>query len=219
MKNRPWLAAGLWALLAAAAPLHAQEPNGPCPPAPWAEDDSTPYVQDRLSVQVLGGTYFAPTIVGPTTQALDLAPATVRLGWMVNDPHFEGLCRGSLELLLDYSYLTVFHGYGTYFTGPSGIVRYNFVQPDACLVPYVQGGAGFVFNDVWRDKTQHAVGEEFEFILQTGVGVHWLVADNWSLDAEASLIHISNAGLAKHNLGVNAPGASLGLTYFFGGPR
>ncbi len=42
-----------------------------------------------------------------------------------------------------------------------------------------------------------------------------MITPDLSLDIEGGLQHISNAGLANRNLGVNAFGGSIGLTYYF----
>ncbi|MBV9122944.1 MAG: acyloxyacyl hydrolase [Planctomycetes bacterium] len=207
----------------------AQEPP---PPASWeipngtsemvpAGQDNDPFTAGSWSLQFVSGAQFAPTIVGPTTQAFDLVPFSLRLGLMLNTPQMEpgSLLRGNFECFIDETFMDVAKGPGNYLWGPSALLRYNFVQPDWRLIPYFQAGAGFVFNDIYKDPNQHAIGESFEFLLQFGTGAHYLLSDNWSLDAETNFMHISNAGLAKHNIGINAPGASLGLTWFFNRPR
>jgi opacity protein-like surface antigen len=100
-------------------------------------------------------------------------------------------------------------------TGPAALLRYNFVQPEARLIPYVQGGAGIAWNDAYRNQHQIAIGEAVEFTLQAGVGVHYLLSKNWAVGAEADFYHISNAGLARRNAGINAVGGSVGVTYYF----
>jgi len=47
------------------------------------------------------------------------------------------------------------------------------------------------------------------------IGLKCFVAPNLSLDVEGGFQHISNAGLARRNHGVNALGAQVGLTYYF----
>jgi hypothetical protein len=95
-------------------------------------------------------------------------------------------------------------------------LRYNFVQPDCRLIPYLQGGGGFIYNDAYRDKTQRALGQAGEFYLQANAGLHYMVGPRCSIDAEGGYIHISNAGTNARNGGINALGGSLGVTYFFG---
>ena len=56
----------------------------------------------------------------------------------------------------------------------------------------------------------------FLFLLQVAVGVRFQVTEQWSLDVEAGLQHISNAGLARRNGGINNAGVTVGFTYTFG---
>ena len=105
--------------------------------------------------------------------------------------------------------------YGTAFAGPSALIRYNFVRPEARLVPYLQGGVGFIINDAYLDRTQRAIGEAFEFYLHIEMGARYFVAPNWSVDIEGGLQHISNGTLAPRNLGANSLGVTVGFTYYF----
>ena len=56
------------------------------------------------------------------------------------------------------------------------------------------------------------VGQPFNFNLDLGFGVRYFLGRNWSLSLEYRYQHISNAGLNKHNLGINADGPILGVS-------
>ena len=43
-----------------------------------------------------------------------------------------------------------------------------------------------------------------------------MLTECFSLDVEAGYQHISNAGIATRNGGLNTLGAGIGFTYFFG---
>ena len=67
--------------------------------------------------------------------------------------------------------------------------------------PYVSIGAGFG----WTDLTKlEEIDRRFNFLLQASVGVRGALAkgQNWTL--EARIFHISNAGTALPNLGLNS---------------
>jgi hypothetical protein len=180
--------------------------------------EEEPFTRNRLSLQVLGGAYFSPVGVGPRVQPrFNFAAIDVRLGWMIYSPCPDHcILRGNLEALFEWAVDPVFFGFGSIVTGPSVLLRYNFVQPDWKVVPYIQGGAGIVYNDAWHDQTQRAIGQQWEFYLQAAAGLHCLLSPKWSLDLEGGYLHISNACFAERNGGINALGGSLGLTYFFG---
>ena len=87
--------------------------------------------------------------MGPHGPNIDYCPQTFRLGVMCNDPHPDWKwCPGVFEVLLEANYSAIATTNGNYFAGPNAILRYNFVSPQCAVVPYLQGGAGFVLNDV-----------------------------------------------------------------------
>jgi hypothetical protein len=176
------------------------------------------FAKHHGSLQLLGGAYFAPIGLGPrTTPRFDFAPIDVRLGCMLYSPFPDACClRGNVEALLELTTAPIFSGFGHTIIGTTVLLRYNFVQPDCRLVPYIQGGGGFTYNDAYRDKTQRAIGQAGEFYLQATGGLHYLLCPSWSLDVEGGYLHISNAGTNERNGGINALGGSLGVTYFFG---
>jgi hypothetical protein len=169
-------------------------------------------------VQFLGGELFSPTRgLGPhDVPKNDFIAGDLRLGIM-----FDALCcekgvfRGATEAVLQFSTDTVVRGPGNIVGGVSLLLRYNFVQPSCRLIPYIQGGGGIVFNDIYKDQTQNVFGQVQEFSVEAGVGLHYLIHPRWSLDLEADYLHISNAGMARRNVGLNAVGGLAGVTYYF----
>jgi lipid A 3-O-deacylase len=176
------------------------------------------FAQWHGSLQTMGGAYFSPVGLGPRVQPrLNFAPIDVRLGCSLYSPYPDDCClRGNVEAILELTAAPIFFGFGDIIIGPTALLRYNFVQPDWRLVPYLQAGGGFVYNDAYRDKSQRALGQAGEFYLQATGGFHFLLTPHWSLDAEGGYLHISNAGTNERNGGINALGGSVGVTYFFG---
>ncbi|HLJ93809.1 MAG TPA: acyloxyacyl hydrolase, partial [Gemmataceae bacterium] len=176
------------------------------------------FAKHHATLQLLGGAYFSPVGLGPRTQPrFNFAPIDLRLGCMLYSPCPDACClRGNIEALLELTAAPVIYGFGDIVTGPTILLRYNFVQPDWRLVPYLQGGGGFTYNDGYRDKSQRALGQAGEFYLQATAGFHYLLSSHCSIDLEGGYLHISNAGTNDRNGGINALGGSLGITYFFG---
>ena len=94
-------------------------------------------------------------------------------------------------------------------------MRYNFVQPDARLVPFVQIGGGGLSNDAYMNQQQHFIGSAFEFTLILDGGLRCFVSKDWAVTAAGNFQHISNAGTARRNQGANATGFNVGMGYFF----
>jgi hypothetical protein len=176
------------------------------------------FSKGEKSIQVMAGAFSAPvlTLIFPKTPDLDYHQLDVRFGWMLTDPtDGPSIFSGNYEALLELTNSAVQKGPGNFFSGSNLLLRYNFVHPGTWLVPYVQGSAGLVYNDIYKDKRQEAIGEAIEFMLGLAAGTHVFITRRWSIDVEADYQHISNAGLARRNYGNNAFGALAGISYFF----
>jgi hypothetical protein len=196
--------------------------NFPC--TIWAYESSSlsqvpfsgVYVKDRLSIQLVSGAVFSPTIIASRTPVMDYAQTNLRLGWMIYSASRQGfLPRGNLEAIMEVTNSVIYKGPGNYLGGVTAIIRYNIVPKGSRFVPYVQIGVGVVYTDAYRDGTQNAIGNSIEFTPQASVGCQYLINRNWSISAELIFHHISNAGIDHRNRGINAVGGFIGFTYFF----
>lgn len=179
--------------------------------------DPSPLLQDdTVSLQVLSGPVFSTSTIGPDTPDCDFWQTNVRMGWILSSPSGDGsLLDGDWEFLLEASNAFVFEGFGDYFFGLSGLIRYNFTGPDSCFYPYVQAGFGVVYSDAHHEESQNAVGQALSFRPQAGAGFRYLINKNWSFDMEGTFQHISNAGMDERNDGLNSFGGFIGLTYYW----
>jgi len=55
--------------------------------------------------------------------------------------------------------------------------RYNFVQPNWKIVPFISGGVGFCFAD--SNPRQGGLGEDFNFSFEVSTGFKYLITDDW----------------------------------------
>lgn len=203
--------------LVAVAPT---SPYIPCPtPMPPGLVLHEFFPTDTLDFQILGGYYVAPVGVGAESPTYNFAPGAFRIGIITDFGFTQGILRGNFEPMVEIMGAPVFGGVGTFFVGPGFFLRYNFVQPASRLVPYIQAGAGITYNNGFHDGDQTNLGQELEFLLQAQVGLRNFVTDRISFDIEGGLIHISNAGTARRNGGINALGLSIGFSVALGGPR
>jgi hypothetical protein len=165
--------------------------------------------------QVLAGAYYSSG-VGPTIPTFNYIPVSVRQGWYIGNPFGPNwLGTGYWEFVGDLTGAAITSDYGSWFAGMSIMWRYNCVDYGNPVVPYIQFGAGGILNDAYKDPTQNAIGEKFEFYLHVELGLKFFISPNLSLDIEGGFQHISNAGLASRNYGVNAFGGQVGFTYYF----
>jgi lipid A 3-O-deacylase len=119
------------------------------------------------------------------------------------------------ELMLQLVGGSVFQGPGNYLGGAAAVLRYNFVQPEAKWVPYMQLGAGALYNDIYKDREQRLIGKNWELDLEATLGIRYFFNDRWSANLEGGYRHISNANSNDRNVGLNSLGGGVGLGYHF----
>lgn len=162
-------------------------------------------------VGVSTGVVFSPIIPDKGRPTVNYTLSGFHFGWMLTGVNSSYRLPGNLELLGEAIGGTPFNGAGNYLAGGTAWIRYNFVQPNCRLVPYVQGGAGAELTDF----DQRLIGEHFNFNLNLGAGLRCFVKRNLSIDIGCLYQHLSNAKLAQTDIGVNAFGPVLGVSFFF----
>ena len=176
---------------------------------------SSPFDRGRHELQIGAGPFFSfgnDALERPELNDVDL---TARLGWMLNTPTGDGLFRGNVEVLAELFGAGIFEGPGSVIAGATLLLRYNFVQPDARLVPYFQIGLGGAYSDAHEELPQRRLGSALSFNLQGGLGLRYLCSASLAVFVEANYRHLSNASLADRNNGLNSVGGYLGVSYFF----
>jgi hypothetical protein len=133
-------------------------------------------------------------------------------GWILTGPHLPSFLRGRFEYAVDavpvfFIFQPANTAYGVGFD-PLGL-KWNFVRRGR-FSPFLELTGGVVLTD-------HAVPtytNTVNFMDQAAFGTHILGEKyNWSL--ELRYMHISNAGLANLNPGVNTVQVRLGIGRFF----
>lgn len=140
---------------------------------------------------------------------------TLRLGWMLRTPKGAGFFRGNCEFLIDGGLGASVDGPGDVLAELAILLRYNFVQPDAKWVPYVQGGGGAEYSNAYTDHVQRVLGSPLLFNLQAALGLRYLHSARCAVYAEADFRHASTGGFTDRNLGLNWLGGQLGLSLFY----
>jgi lipid A 3-O-deacylase len=103
------------------------------------------------------------------------------------------------------------YGGGTYtgFSITPIILRWNFA-PSRHFAPWFQGAGGLVYTphkfppDILVPHGESGGTSVFNFTPQGGVGFHYFINSQRSIDFAANAIHISSASLGDRNPGVNA---------------
>lgn len=165
--------------------------------------------------QNVTGAFFFFDRGGNNRPSIDLAVDSLRLGVMLGNPRGPSLLAGNFEFLGEVYAGPIFEGPGNVTAGATLFIRYNFIQPRARVIPYLQIGAGGVYTDISEKKSGGLVSLPVEFNLQGVGGTRIMLNDRWSLVIEAGYRHISNATIKLPNYGIDSVGGNLGFGFFF----
>lgn len=138
--------------------------------------------------------------------------AGLRYGWILTDLHLPSFLRGRFEYAVDavpvfLMFQPANTAYGVGFD-PLGL-KWNF-QRHGRFSPYLELTGGAVFTDHNVPTGTNTVN----FMDQAALGTHILGARH-NVSLELRYMHISNAGLATPNPGINTVQVRLGVGKFF----
>jgi lipid A 3-O-deacylase len=153
-----------------------------------------------------------PSVPGGTSNT-SVWNAGVRFGWILTRPHGPGFLNGRFEYVLDATpVFMVFQPRGTVYGGgfsPLGL-KWNFAARGR-FEPYLELNGGTLFT---TDEVP-AGTSNVNFTSAAALGMH-LLGDKHALSVEVRYMHISNAGLATPNPGINTVQVRVGIGKFFG---
>jgi lipid A 3-O-deacylase len=143
------------------------------------------------------------------TEAFD---AGLRYGWVITGAHLPGFLRGRFEYAVDAVPVYVISqpantAYGVGFN-PLGL-KWNFERRGR-FSPYFELGGGVLFTDHNVPTYTNTVN----FTPSTALGTH-ILGESYSWSVELRYLHISNAGLATPNPGLNTVQVRLGVGRFW----
>lgn len=135
----------------------------------------------------------------------------LRYGWIITGPHLPGFLRGRFEYAVDaVPVFLVFQptntAYGAGFD-PLGL-KWNF-ERHGHISPYLELTGGTLFTNRNVPTGTNTVN----FMDQAALGMH-LLGPQHNLALEVRYMHISNAGLATPNPGINTVQVRVGFGRF-----
>jgi len=204
----------LCGLLMTLAPhLYAENMDGSNSPASCCYDLSTDaaFQKGGWEVGIDSGVMFSPFVFNVQKRTVHYTTSGIQVGYMLDNPDNTGWLRGNFEVVNEVFGDGVFEGRGSYVVGDTIWIRYNFVPAGWKLKPYVQMGGGVE----WTDIDRRILGQDFNFNLNLAGGVRYMITPRCSLNLEYRYQHFSDAGMSKVNLGVNAQGVVLGISWLF----
>jgi lipid A 3-O-deacylase len=139
-------------------------------------------------------------------------PAILGGGVVATDPIGTSWYRGQVTLGGEALFIQYVEPLTTYLVALTPTVKYTFLTSDR-LRPFVEAGAGVVWTDL-GDRIPEK-GSQFNFNLQVGAGLSYFVAPTTSINLSYRFQHISNAGTADPNHGIDAGVVLIGVSKFF----
>ena len=184
-------------LLLACSLASAQQSSKPLDNQPW-----------ELGWWFVGGGFSVP---GGTkdTKAFNTA---LRVGKVLTDDHGGGFLRGNFEWSADVIpfYALVLPAKTAYGGGFNPVnLKWNFSSSPR-TVPYVELGGGVLFTNTEVPAGTSAVN----FLTHATAGFQFFYGKREALTVTTRYEHISNAGLAVPNPGINTVQFQLGLNWF-----
>ena len=160
--------------------------------------------RDRELTLSAGGGHSVPG----GTKDTGIFNASLRYGWILTGLHGPGILRGNFEYAVDaVPVYLVMHDGTTYGAGFDPLVlKWNFAGSKRA-VPYIELAGGTLFSTREVPRGTSAVN----FRSGAALGVHFL-GKKWGPTLALRYEHISNAGLASPNPGINTVQVQLGIT-------
>lgn len=138
--------------------------------------------------------------------------AGLRVGKVLTGEHGSSVLRGNLEYVVDLVPVNLFIGGGeTRYAGGFSpfILKWNFTAGRR-VAPYVEFGGGILFSP---DELPPG-SSQVNFTPQAAMGVQIFTRERRALSLAARYVHVSNAGLATPNPGINTVQFTIGYHWF-----
>jgi hypothetical protein len=178
-----------------------------------ASEDARDLVkQGTIELGVAGGFWMATTVVGDAPSANRTAIFVLpRVGMVVTDPVGSGWWQGNLEVLVEPLYAKFTQPFTAEAAGGSLVLKYNFLSLGRWM-PFWDAGAGMIWTDLAPRIPE--LSTPFEFVLETGPGVHYFLTNRLTVTTGVRFHHMSNSGLGERNTGINAFLPYIGVSVF-----
>ncbi len=135
-----------------------------------------------------------------------------KLGIIVTDELGAGLLSGNLELAVEPLVAMFTKPFPAEAAGGSWMIKYNLLSFGR-WVPFWDAGAGMLWTNLAPRIPEQST--QFNFVLETGPGIHYFLTQSLTVTAGVRYHHISNSDLGQRNTGLNAVLPYFGLSWFF----
>jgi len=138
--------------------------------------------------------------------------AGLRLGKILTGNHGGGFIRGNFEWSADFMplYYVVQPGQNAYGAGFNPVnLKWN-ITTHTRAVPYFELGGGVLFTN----NNVPALTDTTNFLTHAALGLHLFTREKRAITLSTRYEHISNAGLATPNPGINTVQFAIGFNWF-----
>jgi len=136
-----------------------------------------------------------------------------RYGWILTRPHGPGFLNGRFEYAVDVIPIFVVlqkHAATAYAAGFNPLnLKWNFASRGH-IAPYFELSGGVLFSN--HDIPEYT--NTVNFTPSAALGTHFL-GEKYNFSVELCYLHVSNAGLAVPNPGLNTVQVRVGIGRFF----
>ncbi len=159
--------------------------------------------------------------LGASRAGIDFFTLLPKVGYVFIELQGKPPLKGSLEViaeaapvLLAFESSPAFGSQTIYGGGLTALLRYD-LRTGTRILPFVEGGAGLLVSTPQsRDPLSQFRASQFNFTLQIGAGLRYLLSKRVSLNLEYRFHHISDAHITEKNPGLNSDFVLLGLSLF-----
>jgi lipid A 3-O-deacylase len=173
-----------------------------------AEEPSPRMIGKQTVGLAVGGMLPVRVMEGQSSKIYGVA---VHPSWQIalTNPIGEGWWGGSVALGVEAAFLGITEPTSAYGIGFTPKLIYTFTSFGR-LKPYLEGGGGPLWTNF--DGRIPEQGSDFNFLVWGGAGASYELTVRWALNAGFRFSHISNAGTAVPNAGVNYLLPFVGVT-------
>ena len=147
-------------------------------------------------------------------QAYTMVPLNVEASYALDGVSLSDFRQGYTEFFVRDFYDFITQGPESRMIGFTAGPRYNFVQKNWRVIPFIEGNVGVGFTDAKSAKME-GYGQDFCFEFGVGTGFKYLLTSRTYLRVTATYEHFSNAGLSGHqdNNATDDVGARIGIGF------
>ncbi len=179
-------------------------------PAVFAQDKKMAEFRSAKSQWTfLGGYGVTHPGLGATNTRVQTADLILRYGYFLSGEVGQSWYKGRHEILFEIPVHLVVSPETAIITGVNFLACWNFTAPEK-IAPYVFAGGGPIYTNLNVPE----LGSEFNGGYQAGLGFHYFINGNTSIDLSYRFHHISNAGTAEPNGPLNSSKILFGISFF-----